>query len=140
VLAVAGGRSGERRPVGRALPPAAERQDDLGEEPAPAAAGLLLPRDAAAAAAGAAGAGAPVASAVLRGALQGGVGRDLAGVVVAAAVDAEVLEARETAAQVRRLRRPARHVQDVGQVPALHHHVVHLQASMRACVRACSHC
>lgn len=117
--------------MGRALPPVAERQDDLREEPAAAA--LLLPRGDDVPAAVAAGAVAAAAALLMRWVLEDGVGRDLAWVVVvaAAAVDAEVLETREAAAQVRRP--AARHVEDVGQVPALHHYVVHLHASARAC-------
>lgn len=123
--------------MGRALPPVAEREDDLREEPSSAPAALLLPRrdvdvaprvvpGRAAVAGSSAGAG---AAPVLDGVFEDGAGRGLP-VLPGVVVEAEVLEAREAAAQVRR---PARHVQeDVGQVPALHHHMVHLHACVRA--------
>jgi hypothetical protein len=127
---------GQRGPVRGALPPVAQEDTDLREEPSstllPLSLRLAAPRSSAAAVV--AGPTRGAVAAVRRRVLEDGVrgDRPAVGVVVqVGAVDAEVLEPREGEV-VRvggRAGAAAVVLQDVGQVPSLRHHMIHLHAN-----------
>jgi hypothetical protein len=129
---------GQRGPVRGALPPVAQEDTDLREEPSSTLLPLgrrrrlAAPRSSAAAVVAGPTGGAVVA--VRRRVLEDGVrgDRPAIGVVVqVGAVDAEVLKPRGEGEVVRVGGRAGAAVvlQDVGQVPSLRHHMIHLHAN-----------